>query len=77
MQNPTVAQLQRRLGPLDARQLQAWRAMSGAQRLEIAFQAYRFTLNIVRLTERKRAPDLSSEELAYRALPAGCRAIRN
>ncbi len=66
MQNPTVAQLQRRLSPIDARQVQAWRAMSGAQRLEIAFQAYRFTLNIVRLTERKRAPDLSPEEFDWR-----------
>jgi len=55
-----------RLEPLDPRQVAAWRAMSPARRLELAFQAYQFALDIVRLTEKKAHPDLSPEELAWR-----------
>src|SRR5512136_191098 len=55
-----------RLEPLDPRQVAAWRAMSPARRLELAFQAYQFALDIVRLTERNQHPDLSPEELAWR-----------
>ena len=40
--------------------------MTGAQRLEIVFQAYQFALDVVRLTERQRHPDLSEEEPAWR-----------
>jgi hypothetical protein len=47
-------------------QIAAWRAMTPARRLEIAFQAYQFALDMVRLTERQRHPDLSPEELAWR-----------
>ena len=54
------------LEPLDPRQVAAWRAMSPARRLELAFQAYQFALDIVRLTEKKAHPDLSPEELAWR-----------
>ena len=54
------------LEPLDLRQVAAWRAMSSAHRPELAFQAYQFALDIVRLTEKKAHPDLSSEELAWR-----------
>jgi hypothetical protein len=52
--------------PLDPRQVAAWRAMSPARRLELAFQAYQFALDIVRLTEKKKHPNLSPEELAWR-----------
>ncbi len=52
--------------PLDPRQVAAWRAMSPARRLELAFQAYQFALDIVRLTEKKQHPGLSPEELAWR-----------
>ena len=55
-----------RLEPLDPRQVAAWRAMSPARRLELAFQAYQFALDIVRLTEKKAHPDLSPDELAWR-----------
>jgi len=55
-----------RLEPLDPRQVAAWRAMSPARRLELAFQAFQFALDIVRLTEKKAHPDLSPEELAWR-----------
>lgn len=54
------------LESLDPRQIAAWRAMSPACRLELAFQAYQFALDIVRLTEKKAHPDLSPEELAWR-----------
>lgn len=58
--------LRRRLRRLDPRQVAAWRAMSPAERLEIAFQAYQFALEAVRVRERERNPDLSEEELAWR-----------
>jgi hypothetical protein len=58
--------LEQRLGPLDPRQVAIWRAMSAVRRLELAFQAYQLALDIVRLTERREHPDLSSEELAWR-----------
>ncbi len=62
----TARALDERLGTLDKRQIMIWRAMTPARRLEIAFQAYRFALDVVRLTERRRHPDLSPEELAWR-----------
>jgi hypothetical protein len=40
--------------------------MTGARRLEIACELYQMVLDIVRLTERQRHPDLSEEELAWR-----------
>ena len=61
-----VEALRRRLGPLDPRQIAVWRAMSPARRLEMAFQAYQFALDIVRLTERQRHPNLPPDELAWR-----------
>lgn len=50
----------------DPRQVAAWRAMSPARRLELAFQAYQFALDAVRLTERRRHSDLPPDELAWR-----------
>jgi len=55
-----------RLERLDLRQVAAWRAMTPARRLELAFQAYQFALDVVRLTERRRHPDLAPDELAWR-----------
>ena len=55
-----------RLEPLDPRQIAVWRAMSPARRLELAFQAYQFALDIVRLTEKKAHPELAPDELAWR-----------
>jgi hypothetical protein len=57
--------LRHRLPSLDPRQIAAWRSMSPAERMEIAFQAYQFTLDAVRITERERHPDLSPRELAW------------
>ena len=54
------------LEPLDPRQVAAWRAMTPAERLDIAFQAYQFALDAVRTQERERHPDLEPEELAWR-----------
>ena len=61
-----IEALRQRLGKLDQRQIAAWRAMSPARRLELAFQAYQFALDAVRLTEQRNNPDLSPEELAWR-----------
>lgn len=62
----SIEALQRRLGSLDQRQIEAWRSMHPHERLEIAFQAYQFALDAVRLTERRRHPNLSIEELNWR-----------
>ena len=62
----TIAALRLRIGKLDPQQVAAWRAMTPARRLEIAFQAYQFALDTVRLTERRNHPELSPEELAWR-----------
>ena len=61
-----VEQLRQRLTPLDPRQVAAWRQMTPAKRLDVAFQAYQFALDIVRLTERRRHPHLSPDELDWR-----------
>lgn len=61
----TAEQLRRRLGPLHRDQVLAWQRMSPARRLELAFQAYQFALDAVRLTERRRHPELSPDELAW------------
>ncbi len=62
----TIETLRRRLGRLDPRQIAIWRQMSPARRLELAFQAYQFALDIVRHTERQNHPHLSPDELAWR-----------
>jgi hypothetical protein len=55
-----------RLEPLDRRQIAAWQAMGPVRRLELAFQAYQFALDAVRLTEQQRHADLPPDELAWR-----------
>ena len=57
--------LRRRFNSLDRRQIDAWRAMGPVGRLELAFQAYQFALDAVRLTEQQRHPDLPADELAW------------
>jgi hypothetical protein len=57
--------LGRKLGVLDLRQVAIWRRMSPARRLELAFQAYQFALEMVRVTEHRRHPELASDELAW------------
>jgi len=61
-----IEALRQRLGRLDPRQVAIWREMSPARRLELAFQAYQFALDAVRLTEQRNHPDLSPDELAWR-----------
>ncbi len=61
-----VETLHLRLGHLDRAQITTWRRMSPARRLNIAFQAYQFALNVVRVTERQKHPTLSPDELAWR-----------
>ena len=65
-ESASVEVLRRRLDRLDPHQVAAWRAMTPARRLEIAFQAYQFALDTARLTERQRHPDLPPDELAWR-----------
>ncbi len=62
----TLSAVLQRLEPPAPQQIVAWRAMVPARRLELACQAYQFALDVVRLTERQRHPNLSPEELAWR-----------
>ena len=62
----TIESLRRRIGEFDSRQVAAWRAMTPARRLEIAFQAYQFALDAIRVAERRDHPDAPPEELAWR-----------
>ncbi|MDZ7342228.1 MAG: hypothetical protein ONB27_12800 [candidate division KSB1 bacterium] len=55
-----------RLEPLDRKQIEAWRNRGPIKRLEMAFQAYQFALDSIRLTERQNHPDLSEAELNWR-----------
>lgn len=54
-----------KLDPIDRTQVEIWRKMTPARRLEIAFQAYQFVLDAVRVTAHKKHPELSAEELAW------------
>lgn len=56
----------KRIGTVDMRQVMAWRQMTSVQRLDLAFQAYQFALDAVRLTETTRTSDLTDEEFAWR-----------
>jgi hypothetical protein len=62
----TVEALQQRIGRLDPQQIRAWRAMLPHERLAVAFQAYQFVLDAVRVTEQQRYPDLPPDELNWR-----------
>ena len=44
----------------------AWQKMTPAERLAVAFQAYPFALDAVRVTERQRQLNLSEEEFNWR-----------
>ena len=66
MTPPPIERLHERIGRLDRQQIIAWQKMSPADRLEIAFQAYQFALEAVRLTERQRQPDLPEEQFNWR-----------
>lgn len=66
MTEEAIEKLRRCIGRLDRKQIEAWQRMTGAQRLDIAFQAYQFALDAVRLTERRLHPDLTPEELNWR-----------
>jgi hypothetical protein len=61
-----IEALRQRLDPLDSRQIAIWRAMEPTRRLELAFQAYQFSLDTVRLTERQRHTHISPDEFAWR-----------
>jgi hypothetical protein len=62
----SIEQLQNRLGRFEPQQIAAWRRMTPAERLAVAFEAYQFALEVVRLTERQRHPHLSENEFNWR-----------
>jgi hypothetical protein len=61
-----VELMRRRVGRLDPVQVKIWRQMTPVQKAALVFQSYRFALEMVRTSERRRHPDLSPEELAWR-----------
>lgn len=63
-----VERLRRRLGAPDPRQVEIWRTMSGAQRLDLVEQAYHLALEMVRASERRLHPGASPEELDRRVI---------
>jgi hypothetical protein len=68
MPEDAITQLNNRLGVYDRQQILIWQRMSPAERLAVADQAYHFALEVVRLTERQRHPDLTEEELQWRII---------
>lgn len=68
MPEDAITQLNNRLGRYDRQQILIWQRMSPAERLAVADQAYHFALEVVRLTERQRHPDLAEEELQWRII---------
>jgi hypothetical protein len=58
-----VERLRHRLGEPDPRQVEIWRAMTGAQRLELVDEAYHLALEMVRTAEHHLHPDGSPREL--------------
>lgn len=62
----SIEALRKRLGEVDMQQVMAWRQMTPVKRLDIAFQAYQFALETVRLTERQQASNIGAEAFAWR-----------
>ncbi len=62
----SIVPLRQRLGQLNRQQIVAWQQMTPARRLEMAFQAYQFALDAVRISERRIHPELSGKELNWR-----------
>jgi hypothetical protein len=54
------------LGDVDMQQSAAWKQMTPAQRLDLAFQAYQFAMGTVRLIERQRSHGLTPAQMAWR-----------
>lgn len=61
-----IPNLSQRIGQLDRQQIYAWQRMSPIERLEVAFQAYQFALDAVRLTERQRFSNLPEDQFNWR-----------
>lgn len=60
--------LAQRIGRCERQQILIWQRMSPVERLEVAFQAYQFALEAVRLTEQRRHPGLSEEAVRWRVI---------
>ncbi len=63
---PDIARTLAKLDPLDRTQIEIWRKMTPARRLAIAFQMHQFALNAIRVTERRKYPELTPDELNWR-----------
>ena len=57
--------LRRRPEPIDYQQMEIWRRMTPAKRLDLVFQAYQFALEMVRATEQQAHPEMPQEELNW------------
>jgi hypothetical protein len=55
-----------KLDPIDRTQIEIWRKMTPARRLAIAFQMHQFALDAIRVTERRKHPELTPDELNWR-----------
>ena len=64
--NDPVEVMRRRVGRLDPIQVKIWRQMTPVQRAAVVFKADRFAVGTIRISERRRHPALSAEELAWR-----------
>jgi len=51
---------------IDRTQVEIWRKMTPARRLAIAFQMHQFALDAIRVTERRKHPELTPDELNWR-----------
>lgn len=54
-----------KLDPIDHNQIAIWRKMTPARRLAIAFQMHQFALNAIRVTERRKHPQLTVDEFNW------------
>lgn len=62
---PDITHILTKLDPIDRTQVEIWRKMTPARRLEIAFQMHQFALDVIRVTERNKHPELTPEELNW------------
>jgi hypothetical protein len=67
-QVPSIDELRRRVGDYDRQQVKIWRKMTPARRLEVAGQMYSFALQVIRVQEKQRHPDLDPETFNWRVI---------
>lgn len=60
-----IAHALSKLDPIDHKQVAIWRKMTPARRLNIAFQMHQFALNAIRVTVRRKHPELTTDEFNW------------